>query len=115
MIRKFLVPQDGWTDSYAKVCIEPGDRRPDVPWGWDDDISVGIADCDRKVTLDFSFPRGDKKKIAAMRKKLERIYDVLDPVAEYLEVAALSCEEDAVARKAAKDAYNEANKGRRAK
>ena len=106
MIRKFLVPSDPWVDSYAKVSLDYCERNTSKPWGWQDDLTVVLADCDRKVTLDFSIRRGKKKEIEIMQKKLDRIYEVLDVVAKHLHEAALECEADARAYKEAQAAYD---------
>jgi hypothetical protein len=105
MIRKFLVPGDPWVDSYAKVAVSYAEKDTTRPWGWQDDITVVLADCDRKVTLDFSFTRGNKKEIATMRKKLERIYEVLNVVHDHLDEAENFCSMDAQAYKEAKTKY----------
>ena len=102
MIRKFLVPSDPWVDSYAKVVIEKGSCEPLVSYTWQDDISVAISDCDRKVTLDFGFTRGDRKQISTQLKKMDKLLEILEVAHNHLLEADASCEADREASTKAK-------------
>lgn len=112
MIRKFLVPSDPWVDSYAKVVIEKGSCEPLVSYTWQDDISVAISDCDRKVTLDFGFTRGDRKQISTQLKKMDKLFEILEAAHNHLFEADASCEEDFVGYNEAKLKRDETRKSR---
>ena len=102
MVRKFLVPNDPWVDSYAKVVIEPGKCDPVLAWTWSDDVSVAVSDCDRKVTLDFGFMRGDRKTISSQLKKMDKLLEILEVAHNHLLEADASCEADREASTKAK-------------
>jgi hypothetical protein len=61
-------------DSYVRVNAEgPGD------------LNIKIADCNRAVTLEFSFGPWDGRTRAQARRKLEKLQRALDLIAAEIE------------------------------
>ncbi len=70
--RTFLETAKTGIDSYVSTTID-GDQ-----------ITLKIADCNRSVSLDFSYGKYDSRTKSAARAKLARLYRALDEIQKAL-------------------------------